>query len=99
MKVTDKINAYNVDCIEFMKGIPDKHYDLAIVDPPYGIGASGSFGHYWDSTKGKAATKGIRNAKKEWDFKTPDITYFKELFRVSKNQIIWGGNYFTDKLP
>jgi len=90
---------YNMDCVAGMKEYPDKYFDLAIVDPPYGIGASGSFGHYWDSTKGQSAKKGVRNIKKEWDFKTPEIEYFNELFRVSKNQIIWGGNYFTDKLP
>jgi site-specific DNA-methyltransferase (adenine-specific) len=82
-----------------MKDIPDKFYDLAVVDPPYGIGAGGSFGHYWDSTKGKSANIGVRNTKKSWDHETPSLDYFIELFRVSKNQIIWGGNYFTDKLP
>ena len=87
------------DCIEGMKHFPDKWFDLAVVDPPYGIGASGGFGHYWDSTKGKAANKGVRNIKKQWDNETPFLEYFTELFRVSKNQIIWGGNYFTDKLP
>lgn len=92
-------NVYNRDCLEAMKEFPDNFYDLAICDPPYGIGASGSFGHYWDSTKGKAANNGVRNKKKQWDNKPPELEYFIELFRVSKNQIIWGGNYFTDKLP
>lgn len=74
---------YNMDCMEGMKEIPDKYFDLAIVDPPYGIGinASGRLGHY--GGKGK-----------NWDDNAPDETYFKELKRVSKNQIIWGGNYF-----
>ena len=99
MQITDKITITNEDNMELMARYPDNYFDLAIVDPPYGIGASGSFGHYWDSTKGTSAKKGIRNLKKEWDFKTPEIEYFTELFRVSKNQIIWGGNYFTDKLP
>ena len=89
----------NEDNMELMARYPDNYFDLAIVDPPYGIGASGSFGHYWNSTKGIPAKKGIRNQKKKWDNKTPNKKYFNELFRVSKNQIIWGGNYFTDKLP
>lgn len=70
---------YNVDCMDLMKEIPDKYFDLAIVDPPYGIGInkSGRVGHY--GGKGKT-----------WDSKTPDETHFNELFRVSKEQIIWG---------
>ena len=93
------VELINDNCMTVMAKYPDKHFDLAIVDPPYGIGASGSFGHYWDSTKGGAATVGIRNTKKNWDNETPTIEYWNELFRVSKNQIVWGGNYFTDKLP
>ena len=70
--------------MEYMKTFPDKHFELAIVDPPYGINinSSGRLGHY--GGKGK-----------KWDSYTPDDTYFEELFRVSKNQIIWGGNYFN----
>ena len=90
---------YLMDCMELMKQYPDNYFDLAVVDPPYGIGAGGSFGHYWDSTKGKAAKSGIRNKKKNWDNETPILAYFIELIRISQNQIIWGGNYFTDKLP
>lgn len=79
---------FNEDCIEVMKRYPDKYFDLAVVDPPYGIGYSNLVGsklvkHRWKCRK---AT--------EWDSKTPDDDYFNELFRVSKNQIIWGGNYF-----
>jgi len=79
----NNINFYNIDCMEFMLSIPDKHYDLAIVDPPYGIdiNSSGRLGHY--GGKGK-----------KWDANIPEETYFNELKRVSKNQIIWGGNYF-----
>ena len=82
-----------------MAKLADKSYDLAIVDPPYGIGAGGSFGHYWDCTKGGPATMGVRNSKKDWDDAPPPPEYWRELFRVSKNQIIWGGNYFTNILP
>ena len=72
---------YNMDCMEGMKEIPDKYFDLAIVDPPYGIGISGN---------------PVRqaHAKKQWDKNIPPNKYFKELVRVSKNQVIWGGNYF-----
>lgn len=73
------------DCMEGMKGFEDNHFDLAIVDPPYGIGMSG----------GNVGYKGNNNLKrKEWDKEIPKKEYFTELMRVSKNQIIWGGNYF-----
>mgnify|MGYP001313591312 CR=1 FL=1 len=74
-------NLYNEDCLEAMKKIPDKYFDLAIVDPPYGIGIS---------------QNPVRQAhkKKQWDSRVPSKEYFKELVRVSKEQIIWGGNYF-----
>lgn len=72
---------YLMDCIEGMKRYPDKYFDLAIVDPPYGIGIS--------SNPFRAKHK-----KQEWDNKIPDKNYFEEIFRVSLNQIIWGGNYF-----
>jgi len=71
------------DCMALMRRYPDKHFDLAIVDPPYGIdiNSSGRLGHY--GGKGKT-----------WDAAIPTLDYFRELYRVSKNQIIWGGNYF-----
>ena len=77
---------YNMDCMEGMKQFPDKFFELAIVDPPYGIG---------DKFKGGANGKMNFNeiVNKAWD-SAPSAEYFKELFRVSKNQIIWGGNYF-----
>ena len=74
-----------IDCMEFMKGIPDKYYELAIVDPPYGIGAENGTGDY---------SKAVVKIGKKWDFAPPQA-YFNELFRVSKRQVIWGGNYFT----
>jgi site-specific DNA-methyltransferase (adenine-specific) len=82
---------YNMDCVEGMKHYPDKYFDLAICDPPYGIGAS-------EMTMGTGKNKKYSKGK-NWDNETPFLEYFIELFRVSKNQIIWGGNYFTDKLP
>ena len=88
-----------IDNMEFMKDLPDNHYDLAIVDPPYGIGAGvqseSQFSH--PSKKWKNA-KCNNLSKKEWDNKIPDKEYFDQLFRISKNQIIWGGNYFIEYL-
>jgi len=89
-----KSEVYLQDCMEGMKRYPDKYFDLAIVDPPYGIKQDGKSNH---SRKGKA--KATQYAAKEWDRYKPDSSYFKELFRVSKNQIIWGGNYFVEHLP
>jgi site-specific DNA-methyltransferase (adenine-specific) len=80
---------YNMDCMEGMKQFPDKYFELAIVDPPYGIGEK-----FKGGKSGKMNFNEIVN--KQWD-SAPNDDYFKELFRVSKNQIVWGGNYF--KLP
>ena len=77
---------FNMDCMEGMKQFPDKYFELAIVDPPYGIGAS-------EMKMGKGKNQQWDKSK-SWDSDAPDSEYFKELFRVSKNQIIWGGNYF-----
>ena len=80
------IELLNMDCMEYMKTLPDKAFDLAIVDPPYGIGMDG----------GNVGYKGFNNfEKKSWDSATPDAAYFAELKRVSKEQIVWGGNYFV----
>jgi len=84
---------FNIDCMELMARYPDKHFDLAVVDPPYGLDlANMNMG----VGKSKKASK-IKNRKwkpKDWDKETPNNEYFEELFRVSKNRIIWGGNYF-----
>ena len=84
---------YNADNMAIMKTFKDKEFDLAIVDPPWGLDlANMNMG----AGKSKKASK-IQNRKwkpKDWDKETPTTEYFKELFRVSKNQIIWGGNYF-----
>ena len=82
---------YNMDCIAGMKEYPDKYFDLAIVDPPYGIGA--------ENHAGSAENGWKQWDKKDWDSSIPNEDYFTELFRVSKNQIIWGGNYFSNLLP
>lgn len=80
--------AYNMDCMEYMKSLPDKYFDLTIVDPPYGI----SINHNIGRRKGDKPS-GYKKVK--WDGAPPQKEYFDELFRVSKNQIIWGANYFS----
>jgi len=72
---------------------PDKFFDLALVDPEYGIGAAKMNMGLGKSSKCSKAKNRIWKPK-NWDACTPDYSYFEELFRVSKNQIIWGGNYF-----
>jgi len=92
MKIT------NEDNMELMSRYEDNYFDLAIVDPPYGIGMAGTLGKASKKTKG-FNFKAKEYEKKEWDNETPKQKFFDELLRVSKNQIIWGANYFTDKLP
>mgnify|MGYP003634956128 CR=1 FL=1 len=92
------MNITNEDNMALMARYEDNHFDLAIVDPPYGIGMAGTLGKASNKTKG-FSFKSKEYEKKEWDNETPKQEYFDELFRVSKNQIIWGANYFTDKLP
>ncbi len=77
---------YLMDNIELMKHYPDKYFDLAVVDPPYGININMNMGR-------KKGQKKAHNDK-SWDMSVPEMLYFMELFRVSQNQIIWGGNYF-----
>lgn len=89
---------HNMDCMEFLRQQPDNSFDLAIVDPPYGIDAANTFGG--DERKsGKGAAMKSAFAKKDWDLGVPDKEYFDELIRVSKNQIIWGANYMSHFLP
>jgi site-specific DNA-methyltransferase (adenine-specific) len=86
---------YNCDCMELLKETPDKYYELAIVDPPYGIKRDTGFVGF-----GGFGEPIARKQYKGWgDEQTPTQEYFTELFRVSKEQIIWGGNFFTDKIP
>ena len=86
---------YNMDCLEGMKQFPDKYFDLAIVDPPYGSITGGY-------TKNQSSGGVARHPKYHvavFEQEKPRKKYFDELFRVSKNQVIWGGNYFTSFLP
>jgi site-specific DNA-methyltransferase (adenine-specific) len=89
------IELLNMDCLLYMKQCEDKQFDLAIVDPPYGIGA-GSKGFINRNTANKNAEKFYRD--NDWDKVRPTKEYFEELKRISKHQIVWGGNYFTDLL-
>ena len=102
MKIENKSNiepisiAEHADCMDFMEGFPDKFFDLAIVDIPYGNTCSLSGGNatkdgfkdYWSKITGKG----------HWN-NLPDRSYFDELFRITKNQIMWGANHFTSFLP
>ncbi len=83
---------YNRDCMKYMCEYADNHFDLALVDPPYGIGEDGKKNH----SRGNA-TKPTLYTPKSWDRQPPSDEYFKELFRISKNQIIWGANHFLRK--
>ena len=100
MKYRSDIKLLNVDCLEYMKTVPDDYFDLAIVDPPYGIGASAkNFIRKGKQTGKSMAVSGMKYTVKDWDNCIPKQSYFKELSRVSINQIIWGGNYFSSSLP
>lgn len=88
----EKLSLYHADCMDIMRQFPDKHFDLAIVDPPYGI----------DWMKQVQNPNKDKNWKvyefKEWDKSAPKKEYFEQLFRVSINQIVWGGNYMVENL-
>jgi site-specific DNA-methyltransferase (adenine-specific) len=86
--------AFNEDCMIGMASFPDKYFDLAVVDPPYGIsvGINGTVG-----INKAAPCKQYKPV--EWDFESPKEDYFSELVRVSKNQIIWGANHFISRMP
>jgi len=79
--MSSNISIYNEDSLQALRAMQDKQFDLAIVDPPYGIGISGN-------------PVRQQHKRKNWDNAIPDNEYFDELFRVSTNQIVWGGNYF-----
>jgi site-specific DNA-methyltransferase (adenine-specific) len=81
------VDLKNIDCMKYMASLPDKAFDLACVDPPYGINIA--------KEKPRKSGRWNYGDPKDWDSAVPDKKYFDELFRVSKNQIIWGGNYFV----
>jgi site-specific DNA-methyltransferase (adenine-specific) len=88
------INITNEDNMELMARYPDKYFDLAIVDPPYGINVTNQ-----SQGKGGGVAKKIKYKKTDWDKNAPNTKYFNELIRVSKNQIIWGANHFISRIP
>ena len=100
---TDRLDIRHADCMDLMREFPDNHFDLAVVDPPYGIGA--------DKAQNDSGARKVRKDGKvvngwgwkqyketNWDSSIPPAEYWIELRRVSKNQIVWGGNYMTDHL-
>ena len=87
-----KITLIHGDCMEYLAGLEDQAFDLAVVDPPYGIGESGG-----NESRNRVASCGYE--RKEWDTEAPPSAYFETLARVSKNQVIWGANHFADRLP
>ena len=89
-----KIELNNADCLEAMRQMTDNQFDLAIVDPPYGISINKQ-----SQGKGGGVAKKIEYTKKDWDKSAPNKEYFDELIRISKNQIVWGANHFISKLP
>jgi site-specific DNA-methyltransferase (adenine-specific) len=82
---------YQGDCLEIMKQIPDKSIDLVLTDPPYGLNKKIHDGGTWSTAKKYDSTL-------IWDFRITK-EYFEQIFRISKYQVIWGGNYYTDTLP
>jgi len=97
------IKLLNIDCMDYMSEISDKYFDLAIVDPPYGIGEGNKKNKTRSSYTGFGDNKKWVKAKDygggEFDNNIPNGNYFSELFRISKNQIIWGANYMVNYLP
>lgn len=89
---------YNMDCMDGMREFPDKYFELAIVDPPYGIKYDKQVSQNGGTQYGISAAKKKIYHTSDWDNKRPSKRYFDELMRVSRNQIIWGGNYFSDLL-
>lgn len=104
---TPLLDLRRMDCMDLMREFPDKHFDLAIVDPPYGISApnmnmgegfsDGKYKnrlHRLNGGGGKLKDRALNRMRSDWDANPPKAEYFEELFRVSKSQVIWGGNYF-----
>lgn len=89
-----KIELLHIDCMEYMAGLPDKAFDLAIVDPPYGIKRLSTNENRDPNSKYRRSMAKMVDSAKKWNSGKPTDSYFKELFRVSKEQIIWGANNF-----
>ena len=85
---------FNTDCLEYMRTLPDKAFQLAIADPPYGIGEDGAKNHSRNNM-----AKATLYTPKEWDAKAMPQEWYDELRRISRNQIIWGANHFISHIP
>jgi site-specific DNA-methyltransferase (adenine-specific) len=90
---TDNLDIRNIDCMELMAEFPDNHFDLAVVDPPYGINVNVNMG------RRKGDKKSDYHKFAGGDASAPDKSFFDELMRVSKNQIVWGANHFISRMP
>lgn len=90
---------YNMDCMDGMRQFPDKYFNLAIIDPPYGINADIKSLDPLGKHYGAARVAKTHYHVTGWDKEPPGDDYFRELFRVSKNQIIWGANHFISRIP
>lgn len=88
---------YNVDCLEFMKSIPDNYFDLVLTDPPYGINILKKGAFFGGG--GLARRGDYSYANNDWDKWKPTKEYFDEIFRISKHQIIFGANHFIESMP
>lgn len=86
------ISLHNIDCLEYMRTLPDKAFELAIVDPPYGIGKT------WGKSSCPKYAKRDKYENKKWNNSTPEDEYFYHLYRVSNHQIIWGCNYYSGQI-
>jgi len=98
------LNIYNDDCMNYLPDYPDNAFELAIVDPPYGNNmhnsiAAGTTNIRIEKNGAKTLIKRMEKSNKKWDLNAPEISYFDELMRISKNQIIWGANHFISKIP
>jgi len=93
--LSNKIQMINADCMDYMKTCKDNEFDLAIVDPPYGIGENGDR----NKSRGKLAKAQDYKSFAGGDTNAPEVEYFEQLKRVSKNQIIWGANHFVERIP
>jgi len=95
----DNIKLLNCDCMEYMKSLPDKYFDLCITDPPYGLGldmVTKVDGNARNNRKNRSV---VSHAEKDWNNEIPPPEYFSELHRISKHQIIWGCNYYAQYIP
>ncbi len=93
MKKIELNKVHNIDCLEYMKTVPDNFFDLGLTDPPYGINMDG--GNIGGNNLGKAKDY----IKKDWDIQPPSKEHFDEIFRICKNVIIFGANHFIDLIP